>query len=98
MAKSKRVKLEVDLPDDAVQDREDAAPPPRRSTRLGWLTSRLLVMLVLAAILVLFAPLIVAGSGLWKSLLAWANTAAGAITAAMTLHKASRVIPRSPLS
>jgi translocation and assembly module TamB len=71
MAKSKRVKLEVDLPDDAVQDRDEAAPSPRRGSRLGWLGSRLLVMLVLAAILALFAPMIVAGSGLWKSLLAW---------------------------
>ncbi len=71
MAKSKRVKFEVDLPDDAVQDREDAKPAPRRMSRIGWLGSRLLVVLVLFAILALFAPMIIAGSGMWKSLLAW---------------------------
>ncbi len=68
MSKPKRVKLELDLPDDALQDRDDS--PPRRRSRLGWFASRLLVMLVLLGVLGLFAPTIISATGLWKSLLA----------------------------
>src|SRR6476620_9804859 len=45
-------------------------PAPRKRSRLFWLFSRLLILLLLLAVLGYFAPLIIAGTGLWKQILA----------------------------
>ena len=68
MAKRK-VKLEVEVPDD---DLDQAAKPAKKSSRLWWLASRLLVLLILLGGLVALAPTIVSATGVWKSLFAWA--------------------------
>ena len=73
MSKTKRLKLELDLPDE-----DDPAPArgkrtqPGRPSRLAWWGSRLTMTAVLLAVLVVFAPTIVSATGMWKSILAWA--------------------------
>jgi hypothetical protein len=69
MSKYKRAKLDEDLPVSAHQGRNDA-PETWRPSRLRWLASRLLVMLVLLGVLGFFAPTIISATGLWKTLLA----------------------------
>jgi hypothetical protein len=54
--------------DDAPRGGKIASRRPR--SRLFWLGSRLLVVVVLLGILVFFAPQIIGGTGLWKSVLA----------------------------
>jgi translocation and assembly module TamB len=51
-----------------VVRRKPAQRRPR--SRLFWLVSRLFILLLLLAVLGYFAPVIIAGSGLWKQLLA----------------------------
>jgi translocation and assembly module TamB len=63
---TKRVVFEDDLPEEKVKSKK---PAPRPS-RVGWLASRLFVMLVLLAVLVVFLPTILSATGLWKTILA----------------------------
>ncbi|HEX5104963.1 MAG TPA: hypothetical protein VFV87_14185, partial [Pirellulaceae bacterium] len=81
MAKRSRARVEDDLDDDYYEDEEFEERPARRKRRepgprqgsfLGWFASRLLVVVVLLAVLVFFAPWIVSATGLWKPILAWA--------------------------
>ncbi|MDX1944223.1 MAG: hypothetical protein SFU86_02370 [Pirellulaceae bacterium] len=64
MAKRK-VKLEVEVPDDEA----DQALPAKRPSRLWWLASRLFVLLILLGGLVVAAPSIISATGVWKSIL-----------------------------
>src|SRR5262249_42906095 len=65
-------------------DREAKRPVNSRgSSRLFWFGSRLLVAFVLLATLAFFAPLLIGGTGLWKTILAVASPQlAGKIDAA----------------
>src|SRR3954463_1171574 len=53
--------------DDAPRGGKSATRRPR--SRLFWFGSRLFVVVMLLAILVFFAPQIIGGTGLWKSVL-----------------------------
>jgi hypothetical protein len=50
-----------------------AKAPKRRSSRLSWLVSRLLVVVILLVVVVFFAPSLLATRGVWKKLLAIAS-------------------------
>jgi hypothetical protein len=69
MSNSRRRNFAAEPPDDDQRVRH-SGPAPRRPSRLSWFASRLVVMLVLLAVLGLFAPTIISATGLWKSLLA----------------------------
>jgi hypothetical protein len=72
MTKTKRLKLELDLPEDDDDRREKRRDDPRPPSRLRWLVARSLFLLVLLAVLVLIAPSVLSASGVWKSVLNWA--------------------------
>jgi hypothetical protein len=82
MARRSRTRLDDELDDDRYEDEDELderparrsrrAEGPRRPSLLFWLLSRLLVVLILLAVLLGFAPWILSATGLWKPILAWA--------------------------
>src|SRR6266436_2816766 len=65
-----------------VKEQREDDPAPRggkqikrraRGSRLFWFGSRLFVVAILVGVLLYFAPQIISGTGLWKSLLAVAS-------------------------
>ncbi|MEX2173979.1 MAG: hypothetical protein WD872_06420 [Pirellulaceae bacterium] len=69
MAATRRVKFEVELPDDAIESMNKRGAEPRKPTRGRW-TFRFVVLLLLLAGLAVASPTILSATGLWKSLLA----------------------------
>src|SRR5262249_39717221 len=70
----------------ASQPSQPAKTAKRRPSRLGWLFSRLLVVVVLLAVVAFFAPPLVATRSVWKKLLGIASPDLAKLVDAKSVH------------